>query len=154
VSFYYKIQQGPGTFILKSFDFSFTGYMNCGGILQVARFEKFLAALAEKEMDRFEDIYSDAKWLEGKTAKKVYEGGPKIVTDTPGPANVEEMLCPSSGHASATTDDWEIVSHNKNKKDGDLMRLLQSADDFLLDSSEGPTESDSLCGALLLLLLL
>ena len=58
----------------------------------MARFEKFLEALAEKELDRFEDIYSDAKWIEGKTAKKVGGSKSKVVSDTPGPAHVEELL--------------------------------------------------------------
>ena len=29
----------------------------------------FLAKLAEYELEKFDDIYSDAKWLEGKTAR-------------------------------------------------------------------------------------
>ncbi len=53
-------------------------------------------------MDRFEEIYSDNKWLEGKTAKRTSgksHGNMKkppafqtIITDTPGPASVEEIL--------------------------------------------------------------
>ena len=37
---------------------------------------------------------------------------------------------------------WEIVSHQK--KDSDLVRLLQSANDFLMDSSSEPTDQDDL----------
>ena len=108
------------------------GYMNMKGTLNLERFEKFLQALAEKEMDRFEDIYSDAKWIEGKTSKKVHGSKSKIVTDTPGPAHVEEMLC---------SEGWEIVNHQSagTRKDQDLMRLLQSADDYLMESSDDPT---------------
>lgn len=118
------------------------GYINLQGTLQLDRFETFLKALAEKEMDRFEDIYSDTKWLEGKTAKKVHGTKTKIVTDTPGPAHVDEMLGINSNNDSGSTDGWEIVSHS-TKKDTDLMKLLQSADDFLLDSSDEPTDSMS-----------
>ena len=111
--------------------------MNMGGTLNLPRFELFLQALAEKELDRFEDIYSDAKWIEGKTAKKVGGSSTKIVTDTPGPAHVEELLGVESAQEG-----WEIVSHRPKAKDSDLMRLLQSANDFLMDSSSEPTDPD------------
>lgn len=100
------------------------------------RFELFLRALSEKERDRFEDIYADAKWIEGKTSKKVQGSKSKVITDTPGPAHVEELL----GVEVSANEGWEIVSHNK--KDSDLMRLLQSADDFLLDDTSSPTDLD------------
>ena len=70
-----------------------SGYINENGALNLARFEKFLSSLSGREMDRFDDIYSDNKWLEGKTAKKkrTKNGGAKaasgfetIITDTPG----------------------------------------------------------------------
>jgi 5'-3' exonuclease len=70
-----------------------SGYINENGILNLERFEKFLASLSLREMDRFDDIYSDNKWLEGKTAKKkrTKSNGAKgasgfetIITDTPG----------------------------------------------------------------------
>lgn len=114
---------------------SLGGYMNCGGSLSLPRFEKFLAALAEKEMDRFEEIYSDAKWIEGKTAKR--KGGQKVVTDTPGPANVEEMLLSASDAAEG----WQMVPKSKGGKDADLLKLLQSADDFLTDDAVVAKES-------------
>ena len=85
---------------------SLGGYMNQNGTLNLERFEKFLQALAEKEMDRFEDIYSDAKWIEGKTSKKVQGSKSKIVTDTPGPAHVEELLCSDA----PLSEGWELVS--------------------------------------------
>ncbi len=50
-----------------------------------------MKALSEREMERFDDIYSDAKWLEGKTAKK-NASGRRTIGPTPGPANVFEML--------------------------------------------------------------
>ena len=114
-----------------------TGYMNMNGQLHLDRFAKFLEALAEKELDRFEDIYSDAKWIEGKTAKKVGGSKSKVVSDTPGPAHVEELL-----GVEAVDQGWEVVSHQK--KDSDLVRLLQSANDFLMDSSSEPTDQDDL----------
>ena len=70
-----------------------SGYINESGALNLPRFEKFLSSLSAREMDRFDDIYSDNKWLEGKTAKKkrTKNGGAKaasgfetIITDTPG----------------------------------------------------------------------
>ena len=114
-----------------------TGYINLNGKLHLSRFETFLEALAEKELDRFEDIYSDAKWIEGKTTKKVHGAKAKVISDTPGPAHVEELLGVDSNDQG-----WEVVSHQK--KDSDLVRLLQSANDFLLDSSSEPTDHDDL----------
>ena len=122
---------------LYHINFPISGYMNIGGKLNLKRFELFLEALAEKELDRFEDIYSDAKWIEGKTAKKVQGAKAKVVSDTPGPAHVEELL-----GVDSVDQGWEIVSHQK--KDSDLVRLLQSANDFLLDSSSEPTDQDDL----------
>ena len=115
------------------------GYINNNGSLNLHRFESFLQALSEKELDHFEDIYSDAKWLEGKTAKKVHGSKTKIVTDTPGPAHVEEMLYDNAEEG------WELVSkpESNKKKDSELLRLLKSADDFLLDSSDDTIEMDS-----------
>ena len=46
------------------------GYLNEHGRLHLGRFERFLQHLSEKEMERFDDVYSDAKWLEGKRAAK------------------------------------------------------------------------------------
>lgn len=116
------------------------GYMNVDGHLNLQRFEVFLQALAENEKDRFEDIYSDAKWIEGKTSKKVQGSKSKVVTDTPGPAHVEELLA-----CSDTAEGWEIVEpRSASKKDDDLMRLLQSTDDFCLDSTSEPTDFEEL----------
>jgi hypothetical protein len=61
--------------------------------LNLVRFEKFLSSLSTREMDRFDDIYSDNKWLEGKTAKKKRtkakgaSGFETVITDTPGTGN-------------------------------------------------------------------
>ena len=75
-----------------------SGYINMNGTLNLVRFEKFLSALSLREMDRFDDIYSDNKWLEGKTAKKKPKGKfngkggasafETVITGTPGNSNV------------------------------------------------------------------
>ena len=105
---------------------SLGGYINVGGELQLARFEKFLKVLSHKEMERFDDIYSDAKWLEGKTAART-AAGRHTVKPTPGPANVFEMLegVPEPG-----------VKNQPQRQDRDLMRLLNSADEYLSGSDE------------------
>jgi hypothetical protein len=46
--------------------------------------------LSELELEKFDDIYSDSKWLEGKTAKKA--NGKTVVDVTPGPSNVHQLL--------------------------------------------------------------
>jgi len=66
------------------------GYINEGGKLNLRRFEKFMVKLSELELEKFDDIYSDAKWLEGKTAKKT--NGKTVVDLTPGPSNVHQLL--------------------------------------------------------------
>ena len=92
---YYLLQYDES---LSSFNilllFIFPGFINMNGTLNLVRFEKFLSALSMREMDRFDDIYSDNKWLEGKTAKKKPKGKfngkggasafETVITDTPG----------------------------------------------------------------------
>ena len=106
---------------------SLGGYINVGGELQLARFEKFLKVLSQKEMERFDDIYSDAKWLEGKTAART-AAGRHTVKPTPGPANVFEMLegVPEPG----------VTNQAAPRQDRDLMRLINSADEYLSGSDE------------------
>ena len=67
------------------------GYINEGGTLHLKRFEIFLKKLSESELEKFDDIYSDAKWLEGKTAKKT-KTGRSVVAETAGPSDVYELL--------------------------------------------------------------
>lgn len=105
--------------------------MNEDGHLNLARFEKFLAALSEKEFERFDDIYSDSKWLEGKKAQRT-AGGRHSVKSTPGPSHVQEML---SGVSESTQDD-------PNRRDSDLQQLLNSADEFLLSEEEEEANED------------
>lgn len=108
-------------------EFSFSGYMNCGGTLNLQRFEKFLRLLSERELERFDDIYSDAKWLEGKTAVRSVGGegelGAHLVKSTPGPALVEEIL-----------DGFKPVERKKNRSrkqdQEELRRLLGSVDEY------------------------
>lgn len=69
-------------------------------------------------MERFDDIYSDARWLEGKTARKNSRGR-HTVELTPGPANVEEIL------------DGKREANPSLTADKDLRLLLTSADEYL-----------------------
>ena len=84
-------------------------------------------------MERFDDIYSDAKWLEGKTAARTATGR-HTVKPTPGPANVFEMLegVPEPG-----------VTNQPPRRDRDLMRLLNSADEYLSGSDESAPQRTS-----------
>ena len=68
--------------------------------------------------------------------KKVLGKKHKIVTDTPGPAHVEELL------GGLDEGGWEVVP--SSKKDVDLMRLIQSTDDFVESSSTEPTDFDEI----------
>ncbi|XP_065061196.1 5'-3' exoribonuclease 1-like [Rhopilema esculentum] len=45
------------------------GYLHDGGILNLPRFQKYLEALSKFDRDRFEDVYADMKWLEGRTGR-------------------------------------------------------------------------------------
>ena len=100
------------------------GYINNGGTLHLKRFEKFMETLAETEMDRFDEIYSDSKWLEGKTASKQER---RTVKPTPGPADVHEMLM-GEPEVPGGTGEWQVVGPNRAPRDSDLQRLLHSAD--------------------------
>lgn len=46
------------------------GYINENGKLNLPRFEKFMARLAQIDYDHFNDIYADVKWLESRRGKK------------------------------------------------------------------------------------
>ena len=74
-----------------------------------------MAKLSEYELEKFDDIYSDAKWLEGKTARK--HNGRTEVEPTPGPGHVYEMLegLPEPG-----------VNQNPPARNPDLERLMAS----------------------------
>ena len=112
------------------------GYINESGTLNLKRFEKFMEALAESEMDRFDEIYSDSKWLEGKTASKQKR---RTVKSTPGPADVQELLMgdqPTDGNATGA--EWQVVQR-KGPVDSDLQRLLRSADPLFGEDNEDPS---------------
>ena len=85
-------------------------------------------------MERFDDIYSDAKWLEGKTAEK-RASGKHTIKATPGPANVYEMLEGGPEPNVSTSDCMEEM-------DQDLRRLLTSADEYLQKSDEEDQEKE------------
>ena len=107
------------------------GYINEGGQLNLKRFEIFLKKLSESELEKFDDIYSDAKWLEGKTAKKT-ESGRTVVAETAGPSNVYELL---EGHQEP----WIHVSKKGQKPSSDLQKLMASTAEF-----DSPDEDDGL----------
>ena len=108
---------------------SLGGYLNEDGFLNLQRFEKFMIALSQCELDKFDDIYSDSKWLEGKTAKKT--NGKTEVEPTPGPGHVYEML---EGQQEPGV--WQEV--RGRKVNSDLQRLMNSTAEF--DSTDDEDE--------------
>ena len=108
------------------------GYLNENGQLHLARFEKFMVALSQCELEKFDDIYSDSKWLEGKTAKKT--NGRTEVESTPGPGHVYEML---EGQAEPGVADWQQVKGRQ--VNSDLQALMNSTAEF--DSTDDEEES-------------
>ena len=97
--------------------------------MNLKRFEIFLKKLSESELEKFDDIYSDAKWLEGKTAKK-NKSGKTVVAETAGPSNVYELL-------EGKQEPW-INVESKKGKNSDLQKLLESTAEF-----DDPEEDDS-----------
>ena len=95
--------------------------------------------LSETEMDRFDEIYSDSKWLEGKTASKQKR---RTVKATPGPADVHELLMGESEGADSASGlgEWKVVGPNRAAVDSDFQRLLHSADPLFRENSEEPEE--------------
>ena len=108
---------------------SLGGYLNEDGFLNLQRFEKFMIALSLCELEKFDDIYSDSKWLEGKTAKKT--NGKTEVESTPGPGHVYEML---EGREEPGV--WQEV--RGRKVNSDLQRLMNSTAEF--DSTDEEDE--------------
>ncbi len=103
--------------------------------MNLKRFEVFLQLLSEKEMERFDNIYSDTKWLEGKTAKK---GSSKkhFIKSTPGPAHVHEIL-------EGIEEDSEKAQPSAGKPDRELQQLIQSAEEFMSGGEEDDDEDDA-----------
>lgn len=115
--------------------------MNCGGSLHLNRFEEFLLVLSERELERFDDIYSDAKWLEGKTAVRGAaavpgELGAHLVKSTPGPACVEEIL-----DGFKPVRNRRQIMRPRKQDDDELKRLLGSVDEF--DDSKDDVDDDA-----------
>ena len=106
------------------------GYMNEGGVLNLKRFEIFLKKLSESELEKFDDIYSDAKWLEGKTAKKT-DSGKTVVAETAGPSHVYELL-------EGKQEPWINVEKKGKKVNSDLQKLITSTAEF-----DSPDEDES-----------
>jgi len=46
------------------------GYLNENGLLNLARFEKFLKRLSRIDYDHFNDVFADVKWLESRHGRK------------------------------------------------------------------------------------
>ncbi len=132
---------------------SLDGYLNENGHLNLARFERFLSRLSEKEMERFDDVYSDAKWIEGKTAHAASgagggagrgrggrgRGGRHAIRDTPGPASVFEMLEGGGGASAGISGSG--VTEKRKRMDSELRKLIESADEFLDDEAETVVET-------------
>jgi 5'-3' exoribonuclease 1 len=116
---------------------SLGGYINENGMLNLKRFQKFMEALAETEMDRFDEIYSDSKWLEGKTASKEKR---RTVKPTPGPADVDELLMGESEGAASGIGEWKTVKPKRAPVDSDFQKLLHSADPLFRENSEEPED--------------
>lgn len=52
---------------------SLGGYINEAGSLNLVRFEKFMAALGEIDMEHFAEQYADLKYFEAKTGRRPNE---------------------------------------------------------------------------------
>lgn len=50
------------------------GYLNENGRLNLPRFQQFMSKLAEHDMQIFEEVYGDLKYLEGKLGRKLLIG--------------------------------------------------------------------------------
>lgn len=63
-------------------NYCFLGYINESGSLNLARFEKFLAALSEFETEQFRDQLDDIKWFESKTGRRRFGKKAELVSNT------------------------------------------------------------------------
>lgn len=50
-----------------------SGYINEAGSLNLERFEKFMNKLGNYDMEHFDEIYADLKFLESKTGRRINE---------------------------------------------------------------------------------
>lgn len=52
---------------------SLGGYINEAGALNLSRFEKFMEALSQIDMEHFQETYADLKYFEAKTGRRPNE---------------------------------------------------------------------------------
>nr|XP_039266984.1 5'-3' exoribonuclease 1-like isoform X1 [Styela clava] len=67
------------------------GYLNEGGVVNLARFGKYLETLAKFDLEKFEEHYADFKWLESKTGKKKSGKQPQNDVRTPKKTKKSDM---------------------------------------------------------------
>uniref|UniRef100_H2ZAS5 5'-3' exoribonuclease 1 n=2 Tax=Chordata TaxID=7711 RepID=H2ZAS5_CIOSA len=94
------------------------GYLNEGGTINLQRMQVYLQAISKFDLDHFEEIYSDYKWLESKSkAKKrppkevqLEEKSLKIVQDL---AESQGMVQPGDFEEDESTFDQEFKLHKQ-----------------------------------------
>ena len=138
------------------------GYINENGKLNMMRFQKFMARLAQIDYDNFNDIYADVKWLEERHGRKQLAGAPAAAasktvstsnvrsSDTLNfllakSAEVEDMLGDGNGdgdengEATTTDEDLEDLADNEDSDDEDKDSDDEEEED---DDEDGESEDE------------
>ncbi|KAJ8958885.1 hypothetical protein NQ318_019653 [Aromia moschata] len=107
------------------------GYINEGGTLNLARFEKFMEKLGDIDVENFEEIRDDLLYMEAKTGRK-WNAHMKVSTK-----NLEEW------DAEDEVDKGLLEPLEPEKpRDSGLAALIKETDDMCLDSAD-ETEDQS-----------
>ncbi|XP_026751467.1 5'-3' exoribonuclease 1 isoform X2 [Galleria mellonella] len=95
------------------------GYINEAGDLNLGRFEIFMQELAKIDKEKFQDVYTDLKYFEGKTGRR-----PNAMERREYKPNNDETF------------NVNIEDIKSNKPDDELQALINATEDMFIDEEE------------------
>ncbi|KAK6634904.1 hypothetical protein RUM44_000151 [Polyplax serrata] len=107
------------------------GYLNENGRLNLPRFQQFMSKLAEHDMQIFEEVYGDLKYLEGKLGRKLLIGKEYIEEEEEDIFNEEEMC------------GYEVTELKSSGLRDELSSLIKATNDMFLDDGCEDEENDT-----------
>ncbi|CAH1131010.1 unnamed protein product [Ceutorhynchus assimilis] len=114
------------------------GYINEGGTLNLARFEKFMQKLSAFDTGNFEEIRGDLDWMESKTGRKATAHSQ---VSTSGPRELETWQA-----EGADDEDFmkfeALEPESAPAKDSGLAALIQATDELDIESDEDDDEDE------------
>ncbi|KAJ8320860.1 hypothetical protein KUTeg_002447 [Tegillarca granosa] len=114
------------------------GYINEGGHLNLKRFEKYLEELTKFDVEKFNDIYTDLKWFEGKKLERM-ELDP---ADKPSEANKKQKKKDDNQFAALADMDDEDEIGDEFFQDEGVASSVENTDTLDDDEEEDEEEDE------------